>query len=118
MAKSTYSLTAALNVFLRNTAYTAPVTVYLALMNSTTEAVGGSYARQAITFAIPSAGAVASSNAQTFTSMPAMTVNTVAIYDAATVGNQLYTLAVTTAKTTNAGDTVSVAAGAIIVSEA
>lgn len=123
MGKSTYSINAALNVFLRNTAYTTPTTVYVALFNgdpnaSGTEATGGSYARQAITFAAPSSGTVTSSNAQSFTNMPAMTVNYVAIYDAATTGNRLYSAAATSAKTTNAGDTVSIASGGITVSEA
>lgn len=118
MPKSTYSINSALNVFLRATAYTAPTTVYLALLNAGTETTGGSYARQAITFAAPSGNAVASSNAQTYTSMPATTISQIGVYDALTTGNQLYLIAVTANKTTNAGDTVTVAAGAITISEA
>jgi hypothetical protein len=118
MAKSTYAINAALNVFLRNTAYTTPTTVYLGLLASTTEASGGSYARQAITFGAPSGGTVASSNSQSFTNMPALTIDHVGIYDAASAGNQLYNFAVTTNKTTNVGDNVSVASGAITVTEA
>lgn len=118
MPKSTYSINAALNVFLRNTAYTAPVTVYLALLNTGTEVTGGSYARQTIAFAAPAAGAVASNTAQTFTAMPATTVTQIGLYDALTVGNQLYLITVTASKTTNAGDTVTVASGAVTISEA
>lgn len=123
MPKSTYSINAALNVFLRNTAYTAPTTVYVALFNGNpeaagTEASGGSYARQAITFGAPSSGTVTSTNSQTFTNMPAMTVSYVAIYDASTAGNRLYSAAATSSKTTNAGDTVSIATAGITVSEA
>jgi hypothetical protein len=117
MAKSTYAINAALNVFLRNTAYTTPTTVYLGLLTSTTEATGGSYARQAITFGAPSSGTCTSTNSQTFSNMPAMTVDHVGIYDASSAGNQLYNAAVTTSKTTNAGDTVTVATGAITVTE-
>jgi hypothetical protein len=46
-----------------------------------------------------------------------MTVDHVGIYDASSAGNQLYNAAVTTSKTTNAGDTVTVATGAITVTE-
>ena len=119
MPKSTYAINAALNVFLRATAYTAPTTVYVGLLNSTTEATGGSYARQAITFGAPASGVCTSiTTAQTFTNMPAMTVNTIGIYDAASAGNQLYNGAATTPKTTNAGDTVTIAIGGITVTEA
>lgn len=117
MPKSSYAITSVLNVLLRATAYTTPTTVYLALLNAGTETTGGSYARQAIVFAVPSAGSVASSTAQTFTSMPATTVSQIGVYDALTAGNQLYLIAVTANKNTNVGDTVSVAAGAITISE-
>lgn len=123
MPKSTYSINATLNVFLRATAYTTPAAVYTALFNGVpggagVEATGGSYARQATTFAAPAAGAVSNSAALTFTNMPAMTVNYVAVYDAATVGNLLYYAAATAAKTTNAGDTVTIAISGISVTEA
>jgi hypothetical protein len=118
MAKSTYAINAALNAFLRNTAYTPPTTVYVALLNGTTEATGGSYARQSITFGAPSAGTTTSTSAQTFTNMPAMTVDHVGLYDAATSGNQLYNAAATASKVTNAGDTVTIATGGITVTEA
>lgn len=120
MPKSTYAINSALNVFLRATAYTTPTTVYLALFNAGTEVTGASYARQAITFAAPSAGAVASSSAQTFTGMPATTITQIAIMDLVTLGsgNQLYLISVTTNKTTNLGDTVTVASGAVTISEA
>jgi hypothetical protein len=117
MSKSTYAINAALNVFLRDTAYTTPTTVYVGLLNGTTEASGGSYARQSITFGAPSAGTCTSTNSQTFTSMPATTVDHVGIYDAASAGNQLYAAAATASKTTNAGDTVTIATGGITVSE-
>jgi hypothetical protein len=117
MAKSTYAINATLNVFLRNTAYTTPTTVYVGLLSSTTEASGGSYARQAITFGAPSGGVCTSTNGQTFTNMPAMTVDHVGIYDAASAGNQLYNSTVTTSKVTNAGDTVTIATGGITVTE-
>ena len=116
MPKATTAINAALNVFLRNTAYTSPVTVYLGLLNGTTEAV--SYTRQAITFAAPSAGSCTSTNTQTFTGMPAMTVSNLGIYDSLSGGFQLYNTTATASKVTNAGDTVTVATGAVTVTEA
>jgi hypothetical protein len=123
MPKSSYLDTAFLNVALRNTAYTAPTTVYTALFNGIpggggTEASGGSYARQATAFVAPSSNSTSNSALLTFTNMPALTVNYVAIYDALTAGNLLYYAAATAAKTTNVGDTVTIAIGGITVAEA
>lgn len=118
MPKSTFAINATLNAFLRATNITAPTTVYVGLLSSTTEATGGSYARQSITFGAPSSGVCTSTNSQTFTNMPAMTVDHVGIYDASTSGNQLYNAAATASKTTNSGDTVTIATGGITVTEA
>lgn len=125
MAKSTYLINSLLNVALRATAYTAPTTVYVALYttnptiaDSGTEVTGGSYARQTITFAAPSGGSVANSNAITFTNMPAATITHIAIRDALTVGNLLHFAPATASKTTNAGDSVTIAVSAISISEA
>jgi hypothetical protein len=122
MGKSTFTINGTLNAWLRATNVTAPVTVYVALFNGDpagagVEATGGSYARQAITFGAPASGVCTSTNAQSFTNMPAMTVNYVSLHDAATVGNRLYSAAATSAKVTNAGDTVSIAIGGITVTE-
>jgi len=75
-------------------------------------------ARQAIDFATASGtgGSVASTNAQTFTSMPAgETVSYVGIWDHVSAGNLMYHTAVTEAKPVLAGDTVTVAIGAVTV---
>lgn len=124
MAKSTYLINNLLNVALRATAYTTPTTVYVALYTSNptiadtgTEVTGGSYARQAVTFAAPSAGAVANSAALTFTNMPAATITHIGIRDALTLGNLLHFAPATASKVTNVGDTVTVAVSAISVSE-
>jgi hypothetical protein len=65
---SNYLEDALINVTLRNTAYTTPTTVYLALYTTDptdadtgTEVSGGSYARQAITMGAPSNGVSVSS---------------------------------------------------------
>ena len=117
MPKSSYALNAVLNVLLRNTAYTAPVTVYVGLLNGTTETTGGSYARQAVTLGAPAAGICTSTNAQTFSGMPATTVANIGIYDALTAGNQLYNGTAAASKVTNAGDTVTIAVGGVTVQE-
>jgi len=117
MAKSTYAIDVVLNAFLRDTAYTSPATVYVGLLDGTTEVSGGSYARQAITFGAPSSGTCTSTDSQTFSDMPATTITNVGIYDAASAGDQLYVAAATSSKTTNAGDTVTIATGGITVTE-
>jgi hypothetical protein len=102
-----------------NAAYTAPATLYVALYTVTptdasasgTEVTGGSYARVAVTnnatnWPAASGGAKANGTAITF---PAPTANwgtvvAFAIYDAATVGNELAWGALTVNKTINNGD--------------
>ena len=100
-------------------AYTAPATLYVALYTVTptdasasgTEVTGGSYARVAVTnnatnFPAAAAGAKSNGTAITF---PAPTANwgvivAFAIYDAATVGNEITWGAITPNKTVNSGD--------------
>jgi hypothetical protein len=123
MSKSTYAINAALNVFLRDTAYTTPTTVYTALFNGSpasggTEASGGSYARQSTAFSAPSAGTTSNSAALTFSNMPAITITYIGIYDAVTAGNLLYYAAVTTSQTFTAGNTATIASSAISITEA
>ena len=97
------------------TAFSAPTTpMKLALdtANGTataagTEVTGGSYARQTITFSAASAGATSNSAQINFTSMPAATVTGVEIYDSAGTPVRKWFGALTTSKTTSAGDTIS-----------
>lgn len=119
-ALSDYLETALLNAVLRNTAYTSPATVYLALFTTATtdagggtEVTGGSYARQSVAFAAPSAGTSTNSATVSFTGMPATTVTHAAIMSASTAGNMLFHGALTASKTVGAGDTLSFAAGDI-----
>ena len=113
-----------LDYVLRNTADWAPTAVYLALhtadpvdAGSGAEVSGGSYARQTIDFAAASGtgGSVVSSTAESFTVMPACTVTHIGLWDASSGGNLLYHTAVDTDKAVLAGDTISVAAGAVTV---
>lgn len=105
---------------LRGVAFASPGTVYLHLYTTATtdagggtEVAGGSYARQAVTFQAGAAGTGAGDNsaAVSFTNMPATTVTHAALKDGA--GNMLMHAALTSPKTTNAGDTLTFAIGDI-----
>lgn len=118
---SNYAENALINVLLRNTAYTTPTTVYLALCTTATsdsalgtEVVGGSYARQAITFGAPSNGVSSNTGAVSFTAMPAAMVTHAAIMDAPTSGNMLFHGPLSASKTTTAGQTLTFAIGDIV----
>lgn len=98
MALSNYLANELLDHVLRNSAYTPPATVYLALFTvmpdvdgaGGTEVSGGSYARQPVTFGAPSGGVASSTAAITFPSMPAAVVIGAALYDAVSAGNMLH----------------------------
>lgn len=113
---------ALLDHILRNTGYTSPTTVYLALFSTATtdsgggtEAVGGSYARQAVAFDAPSGGSSANSGAITFSGMPAGTWTHAAIFDDPTAGTMLLHAALSSSQTTGPGDAVNFNAGDIVV---
>lgn len=123
-AMSDYLESALLNHVLRNVSYTPPTTLYLAFYTAAptdsgggTEVTGGSYARQAVTFAAPTGGAGTSvnSNTITFTSMPASTVVAIGILDAASNGNLLLRHTLPTPKTYGAGENVTIAPGDLVV---
>jgi hypothetical protein len=106
---------------LRNTAYSQPTALTVALFTSTAtgaeleagtltnEVSGGSYARQTATFGAASGGVASNSGALTFTSMPACTVGYVAVLDQS--ANVLFYGALSSAKTLNAGDTFTIPTG-------
>lgn len=121
---SDYLETTVLNYVLRNTADWAPTAVYLALhtadptdAGSGAEVSGGSYARQTCAFDAAHAtnGNTANTDAESFTNMPACTVTHIGVWDAASSGNLLFHTAVDTSKAVLAGDTISVAAGAVTI---
>lgn len=72
-----------------------------------------SYARQLGTFASPGSGETHNSSALTWTNMPAKTITYVGVWDALTTGNFLWGGAMTTPKTTNAGDTFQINASSL-----
>jgi hypothetical protein len=109
--------------FLGTTTYTKPTTVYVGLFTVTpgeagggTEVTGGSYARQSAAFGAASAGATTNSANIDFAGMPAATTVAIGIFDAITSGNMLLYGALTTNKTTDAGDTLRIATGSLSVS--
>ena len=121
---SNYLEAALINVTLRNTAYTTPTTVYLALYTSDptdadtgTEVSGGSYARQAITMGAPSNGVSTNSAAIEFPQCTVAwgTVAFIGIRDALTTGNLLYHSPLTTSKAIDVGDIFKISAGSLSV---
>ena len=110
-----------LDYVLRDSADWAPSTVYLALHTaSPADDEGGAevdVARQAIEFdaAHATTGVTQNTNIETFTSMPVAVVTHIGIWDHVSAGNLLYHTQVTTSKAVLAGDTITVAAGAVTV---
>ena len=109
---------------LATTAYTAPAAVYVGLFTSDptdagtgTEVSGGSYARQAATFAAASGGSASTSATITFPSATANwgTIGWIGLYDASSAGNLLYHGAVTTSKTIETGDTFQISSGNLTI---
>ena len=112
---------------LGTTEYTFPSTVYLSLHTAdptdvtatalSTEVVGGSYGRQIIEFvaAAGTSGLTDNEIACVFPDMPDVTVTHIGIMEDLTAGELLYHGILTTPKDLDAGDTVSVAIGAISV---
>lgn len=128
-AKSDYLEDALLNHVLRNTAYTSPATVYIALFTVApaddgtggTEVSGFAYARQAVTFGAPSSGTVANSGTVTFPQASGGawgTIVAMGIYDAVSGGNLLYYGNLPVSKVVGDGDQISFANGALTISEA
>lgn len=119
-AASTYLANKLLDHVFRNTAYTQPATVYLALYTSDptdadvgTEVAGGSYARQSFTVNVAAASATANAGTITFPTASANwgTVTHVGIRDANAAGNLLAYGALAASRTINSGTTFSIAAG-------
>jgi hypothetical protein len=125
MSMSDYLENALLNAVLRNTPYTSPSQVYVALFTSDptdagtgTEVSGGGYARQPVTFNAPTNGQVTNAVDILFPVATASwgTVTHIGIYDAQTGGNLLFHGALTTNKTISANDQLKIAAGDLSIS--
>ena len=121
---SNYLENALINAVLRNTAYTSPATVYLALYTSDptdadagTEVSGNAYARQSITFGAPSNGVSTNSAAIEFPQATGSwgTVAYIGILDASTAGNLLFHTPLDASKTIATGDVFRMAIGSLSV---
>jgi hypothetical protein len=133
-AASNYLENKVLDHVLKNTAYTQPSALYLALFNNTSTATaanleagtltdetstsGTGYVRKTVTFAASSGGTAATSATVTFDAATASwgTITHVAVMDASTAGNVLFWGAVTTSKTIDTGDTFQVTSGNLTIS--
>jgi hypothetical protein len=121
---SNYLENALVNATLRNTSYTSPTTVYLALYTSDptdadsgTECSGTAYARQSITFGAPSNGVTTNSAAIEFPQAGDSwgTITHIGIRDALTTGNLLYHTPLDTSKAIATGDVFRIAIGSLSV---
>jgi hypothetical protein len=115
---------ALINATLRNTSYTSPAVVYMALYTSDptdadtgTEVSGSAYARQAITFGAPSNGVTTNSAVIEFPQAGGSwgTVAFIGIRDALTSGNLLFHTPLDISKTIDTGDVFRVAIGSLSV---
>jgi hypothetical protein len=121
MSISNYYEDKILDHMLRGTAFTPPTAVYVSLHSAdpgetgANEISGGSYARKQVTFNAPSGGSMTNSNLLRWDNMPAVTVTHVALWDAATGGNCLWTGALTASVTVSAGASFEIAPGNLTV---
>lgn len=124
MSFSNYLENKVLDHVFGGTAYTAPTTLYLALFTTApddtgagTEVSGGSYARTSVAMSVT--GSVASNTAAV--EFPTATgswgtIAYVAVYDAATAGNQLCYATLTSSKIIDTGDVFRVPTGDLDIS--
>ena len=94
MDMTSFLRTALLRHAFRNTAYTPPATVYVALytdVGAGTEVTGGSYARQAIAFDDVVSDLIDNTSLITFPTASANwgTIRSIALCDASTAGNKM-----------------------------
>jgi hypothetical protein len=123
--KSTYMRDGVLNI-LKGTTFTG-VTTYVSLhtadpgLTGASEASGGSYARQTVTFGTIADGGsgrqMANTAAVTYTSMPSATITHVGLWDASSSGNFLYGDALTAQQVVNSGGTFEFPIGNLTVTE-
>lgn len=123
-AMSNYLENALINATLRNTSYTSPSTVYVALFTSDptdagsgTECSGGAYVRQSATFGAPSDGASSISADVEFPQATGAwgTITHFGIFDASSSGNLLYHGALTASKTIATGDVLKITSSNLTV---
>jgi hypothetical protein len=115
----------------RNAAYSSPTTVFLGIADNsatdlemeagtlTNEITGYTGDRKAITFTAPTQvggkGTVENTADISFEDMPAVTVDYAFVADAATAGNILFWMPLTTPRTVGAGATLTFEAGEVVL---
>lgn len=126
MSKTNYLETALIDHVLRNTTFTSPTTIYVALFTVApdetgggTEVAGGSYARQSSTFSAPAPDTTSNVSDVTF---PVATANwgtivAFALMDAASGGNMLYYSTLTASRDIFTSDQLRFPSGQLIVVE-
>ena len=96
----------------RAVAFTAPAGTFIKLHTADPGAAGATAAsavttRQSATFGAAAAGVITMSNAPAFAMTATETISHISVWDAATVGNLLWTAALTTAKAVVNTDTLT-----------
>jgi hypothetical protein len=123
MAMSNYLENKLLEAVVKNTTYTSPSTVYLALYSTAptdstagTELSGNGYSRQAVTFASAANGTITSNSAASFSTATGdwSPIVATAIVDASTGGNILF-YKITPPRNIKSGDTLVVESGDITI---
>lgn len=126
MSKTNYLETQVLNHVLRNVAYTPPSAIYVGLFTALptdsgggTEVSGGAYARQPVTFTVPSPDTVSNTAVVTFPTASADwgLIVGFALFDAVTAGNMLYYTTLGTNRLVVTNDQFRFPVGALVVSE-
>lgn len=119
-AFSNYLEDALINAVLRNSAYSSPATVYVALFTtapgedaSGTELSGNGYTRQSAAFTAPTSGATSNNADVSFTASGGNwgTVTHFALFDAASNGNMLFHGALGQSRDVLDGETLTIATG-------
>jgi hypothetical protein len=126
MSKTNFLENELLDHVLRNSAYTPPTTIYVALFTAApsdagggTEVSGGNYARQSAAFDVASGGATQNTSEIAYPVATGNwgTITHFALFDASSGGNMLYHAPLAASKAINTDDQFKFAAGAIDISE-
>ena len=126
MSKSNYAENAVLDWLLGGSTPTRPANRYVALhtadpteVGNVGELSGNGYARQAATFGAASGGSASNTSTHTFTATGAWgNVTHFSIWDSLTAGNCLFKGSLATARNiAAAGESITVASGALVISE-
>jgi len=126
MPKSTYLNDSYINAGLRNTPFTSPTTVYVALYTVTpgvggggTEVAGGAYARQVATFVAPVNGVTSNTVDINFpvATLDWGTITSFALLDASSGGNLMYFGNLSASRTVLTNDQVRFPTGQLFCQE-